>query len=300
MTTSNPGSGGTGQYATSSGVGGVAPPTGRGAEAAQTTETQGEAGAMVSAVVDQAKDTVSGLVDQATEQTKPRLEGQKERAADGLGSTAHALRKTSRELRDQEEAAPIADYAEKAAARVERMADYLREREIGELIGEVEDFARRQPVLFVGGAFTLGLLAARFLKSSGERGTSQRGTGRPTVRGYLPAPGQTSASRSRPTGAYAPPPIRPMAPQTQMPGRYPAPERGTMRSPGAGTAPFTQHTPASDASRMPPATPPHTAASQVGQHEANRMPGGGAAGSGSGPRPATGTTPGQRSDGGRA
>jgi hypothetical protein len=36
------------------------------------------------------------------------------------------------------------------------------------MIQEVERFARRQPALFLGGAFTLGLIAARFLKSSSE------------------------------------------------------------------------------------------------------------------------------------
>jgi hypothetical protein len=37
------------------------------------------------------------------------------------------------------------------------------------VIGQVEDFARRQPVAFIGGAALLGFLASRFLKSSTER-----------------------------------------------------------------------------------------------------------------------------------
>jgi hypothetical protein len=34
-----------------------------------------------------------------------------------------------------------------------------------QIIGNVEDAARRQPLLFLGGAFALGLVAARVLKA---------------------------------------------------------------------------------------------------------------------------------------
>ncbi len=48
-------------------------------------------------------------------------------------------------------------------------------------MGDVEDFARREPVLFVTGGLALGLLAARLLKSSsgGSSGGSsgESGTG---------------------------------------------------------------------------------------------------------------------------
>ena len=37
----------------------------------------------------------------------------------------------------------------------------------------VEDIARRQPALFIGGAFVLGLVAARLLKSSAAGGNAQ-------------------------------------------------------------------------------------------------------------------------------
>jgi len=235
MTTNHPGAGASGQ-GTSAGM--TADRT-----RATGAESGGEVTGAIGAAVDQAKEKAGELVDQATEQAKPRLENQKERAADGLSSAAHALRQTSRHLREQEESSPIVGYTERAADRVERLADYLREREIGDLIGEVEDFARRQPVLFVGGAFTLGLLAARFLKSSGQRGTTQQGGRQQPIGGYLPAAGQTTGSRPRPTGAYAPPPVRPTGPQGQMPGQYPTAGGGFADGtpggprPGTGMAP---------------------------------------------------------------
>jgi hypothetical protein len=52
---------------------------------------------------------------------------------------------------------------------LERFSGYLSEREVGDLVYEAEDYARRHSAYFVGGAFLLGLLGARFLKSSTPR-----------------------------------------------------------------------------------------------------------------------------------
>jgi hypothetical protein len=46
------------------------------------------------------------------------------------------------------------------------VAEYLREADGGRMARDLESLARRQPALVFGGAFALGLIAARFLKSS--------------------------------------------------------------------------------------------------------------------------------------
>jgi hypothetical protein len=51
------------------------------------------------------------------------------------------------------------------------VSGYLEARDIQDLVGEAESLARRSPALFLGGAFTLGVLAARFLKSSSPDGS---------------------------------------------------------------------------------------------------------------------------------
>jgi hypothetical protein len=45
------------------------------------------------------------------------------------------------------------------------VADTIRERDVRELVGDVQEFARQQPTLFFGGAVILGFAALRFLKS---------------------------------------------------------------------------------------------------------------------------------------
>lgn len=115
----------------------------------------------------QARQQAGQVMDQARSQALSQLEQQKQRASGGLGNVAQALRQTGEQLRQQEHS-PLAQYADRAAVVVERASGYLDHHDARQLINEVERFARSQPALFLGGAFTLGLFAARFLKSSGD------------------------------------------------------------------------------------------------------------------------------------
>ena len=96
------------------------------------------------------------------------LETQTGRAADQLGSVANALHKAAEQLNDENNGT-AARYAGQAADRVEQVADMLRNSTVDDMVGQVERFARRQPEVFVGAAFAVGFLFARFVKSSGER-----------------------------------------------------------------------------------------------------------------------------------
>lgn len=122
----------------------------------------------VGQVADQAQEKVGQVADQAKQQATSRLESGREGAVDGLGSVAQAIRQTGQGLREQDQGT-IGQYADQAAEQVERLASYLRQHDVGQLIDETERFARRRPGLFLGGGVALGLLVARFLKSSGER-----------------------------------------------------------------------------------------------------------------------------------
>src|SRR5918911_4028667 len=151
--------------------------TGRGAESGFTTaQDQEQGGAAVEQAKDKAQELASRAQEKAGEQVESGLARGKSRAAEALGGVAQSLRLSSQHLRDQNQEG-TGRYVEKAAQQVERLSSYLQNRDVGEVIDEVEDFARRQPALFLGGAFALGLLGARFLKSSrrGEVGTAGGG-----------------------------------------------------------------------------------------------------------------------------
>ena len=107
----------------------------------------------------------TGMVDRVRQTAAAQLTTQKTRATEALGSVAAALRQSSQPLRDNNQAT-LADYAGKAADQLEQFSTRFRERDLTELMDDVNRFARRQPALFVGAAFAAGVLAARFLKSS--------------------------------------------------------------------------------------------------------------------------------------
>lgn len=118
----------------------------------------------------------SGIVDTVRERAAAQLTTQKDRALDGLGGVADAVRKTTQSLREQQHET-LAGYVEQAADQIERFSRNLKNKDVGELVRDAQGLARRQPALFVGSAFAIGLLGARFFKSSSpDRGTYASGT----------------------------------------------------------------------------------------------------------------------------
>ena len=108
------------------------------------------------------------LADEAKAKGSSMLRDQQHFFAAQIGSLAEALHQTAQHLAAQEKSG-LAQYTDQAAAGLERFSHSLRDRDFNTVAGQVEDFARRQPVAFIGGAALLGFLASRFLKSSAER-----------------------------------------------------------------------------------------------------------------------------------
>ena len=152
-------------------------------------------------VADQAQTTAGQVTQQAKQQATSQLESQKARAVDSLVTVAQALRQTGQHLHQQDQAT-VGGYVEQAAERIESLTNYLRAREVPELVAETQDFARRQPGLFLTGAVALGFIGARFLMSSGQRAArrSSYAAGGPT---YPSSYGQAAAYPSATGAAYA-------------------------------------------------------------------------------------------------
>jgi hypothetical protein len=117
--------------------------------------------------------TKDGIVGRVRERAAAQLSTQKDRATDGLGSVAQAVRQSTRQLRDSKHET-IAQYVEKAADQIDRASNELKNRDVSQLVNDVQRFARKQPALFVGSAFALGIVGARFLKSSADNQRQQR------------------------------------------------------------------------------------------------------------------------------
>lgn len=119
--------------------------------------------------VSQVKESVMNAGAQIKEEARQRAQSlfadQKRRAVSELESIADALRQSGRRLKEQEQEG-MAHYADRFADRVERISEVVRDKDIGHLVGEVETFARRQPALFLVGAFAAGFFVARLIKST--------------------------------------------------------------------------------------------------------------------------------------
>lgn len=142
-------------------------------EASRTLPGNGHQGGPTE-LAEKAKQTASQLASEVKDGAKERasavLSQQKDRAASSIEGVAGALHDTGRSLHDQGMALPVDQYVDRAADQIARMGDYLRRRTLGELVSDAEQFARREPAVFLGGAFALGLLAGRLLKSSRQDG----------------------------------------------------------------------------------------------------------------------------------
>lgn len=90
------------------------------------------------------------------------LREQKDRMADAVHGLAEALRRTADSL-EREENVAVARYADQAAVQVDRWSDTVRQRDIADILAVAEDFARRQPSLFLASAVAAGFVLGRVL-----------------------------------------------------------------------------------------------------------------------------------------
>ena len=120
-------------------------------------------------VVEQAKTSFRQVRDSAASS----LTDSRNKAADSMGSIAGAVRSTGDRLRSENQAS-VANLTDSLADQVERLSSYLRSRDLSGVREDLETFARRQPAVAIGVALAVGVLGARFIKSSQRPGGSQR------------------------------------------------------------------------------------------------------------------------------
>lgn len=131
-------------------------------------------------LLQQAKQTTNEVVSQVQQQASAQINRQKESAASELSTVVNAVRRFGETLNNEGQG-PIArfaaQYGDKAAEGLDRVARYLREQEPKKVLNDVQSFGRRQPALMIGGAFLLGFAGARIIKSSMDAASGSMNTG---------------------------------------------------------------------------------------------------------------------------
>ena len=116
-----------------------------------------------SQAADDAKGAAASIAEQARARLNEIVDQQKAAGADKIAGVAKAAHSAASDL---DETNPhMARLVRSAADGVERIADDVRSRDIGEVFSTLADFGRRQPVAFFGGAVLAGFILSRFFKS---------------------------------------------------------------------------------------------------------------------------------------
>ncbi|MEV2238921.1 hypothetical protein [Micromonospora sp. NPDC049891] len=97
---------------------------------------------------------------------------QQRRAAGGLRSLADEMRSMAD---NGGQAGPVSELARQASDRVHGVAGWLEQREPGDLLTEVRDYARRNPGTFLVGAALLGVVAGRLTRNLSAGGDDRPG-----------------------------------------------------------------------------------------------------------------------------
>jgi len=106
-------------------------------------------------------------VGELAEQAKSMMGEQKDLLAEQLGGVSDALQKVAAELEDDGQIS--ARYVRMVADGADRVTTSLRDNNVDDLLDLVQDFGRKQPVVFLGAAALLGFAASRFVAASATR-----------------------------------------------------------------------------------------------------------------------------------
>jgi hypothetical protein len=190
----------------------------------RTTETPSRAEAAQGAgehLTDRARKKAGEVMEQAgetahdmRERARSAVDQQKDAAAGRIEGVAQALRSASDDLEHRGQPM-VAEYSRQVAEGLESMANWVSRRNIDDMVGGIEDFARQRPIAFMGGAMVAGFALARFMKSSSARrsrpggsdyGREYRGTsgsyGQGSYRPGMPRRSEYGGANTGTSGSY--------------------------------------------------------------------------------------------------
>ena len=205
-------------------------------------QVAGTAAEQAKTVAQEATAQARDLAGEARGQVQQQARNGQQKATDGI----HALSAELREMAGSgAQQGTVSEVARQVADRADRLADWLGEREPGDLVEEVRAFARRRPGMFLTGAALAGVVVGRLTRGAVDAARSESGTGPIPPRRYGDVPAGAAVSGTStygtavpPPPVAAPPPTPPVAPPPVPPVAPPsAPPSATTLPPSATTLP---------------------------------------------------------------
>ena len=125
------------------------------------------------------KQNVEEKANQVTKQVADKAQSSFENArgkvSEQFTAVARAIESAADTL-EQNDQSGLSQKVQQYVQKAENASRYLQNKSPRELKDDLDRFARKSPAWFFGGAVLLGLLAARFLKSSEQKGSVEYGT----------------------------------------------------------------------------------------------------------------------------
>jgi hypothetical protein len=134
----------------------------------QTRSEPNGAGARAHEAAGQAQEKAQQAAGQARNRVRDEVDTRSTQAGQQAETVASDVRSVGEHLRSEGKDKP-AEYADKAAARVAELGDYLRRSDGDAILRDVEKFGRDKPWAVMAGGVVLGIAASRFLKASSSR-----------------------------------------------------------------------------------------------------------------------------------
>ncbi|HEY8259338.1 MAG TPA: hypothetical protein VIG08_16895 [Gemmatimonadales bacterium] len=127
-----------------------------------------DARAQLAEVKDRVVEHARTSIRQARDSAASSLTDSRRQAADQIAGVASALKRTSEHLRSDNRGS-IASLTESLSQHADQASSYIRDSNLAKMRQDAEQLARRRPGAVLGATFAVGLLLARFLRSSQGR-----------------------------------------------------------------------------------------------------------------------------------
>lgn len=133
--------------------------------AASKTSAADKAKQKASDVADHAKTAASDVADNVKASAKSQARAAKTSVANEVSGVASALRTAAEEMRS---GSPQERTMGQIAESLADASDAIQNKDLGAMVQDVSRFARKSPLLFLGGAAVVGFAATRFAKASND------------------------------------------------------------------------------------------------------------------------------------
>ncbi|MET0235664.1 MAG: hypothetical protein ABW224_13555 [Kibdelosporangium sp.] len=183
-------------------------------------------------VVEETTRQARNLLDEGRQQLTEQARDSQQKAAQGL----HTLADQLDEMRSSTDGSGIGpEVVHQAAGHARTAADWLENRQPGDLLTELRGFARRKPGLFLAGAAVAGILVGRLTRGvvTAQSSDSTGGAKKPAddsgpahAADQYPPASYEPATAPQPVPVYSQPPAAPGYSQPPAPAYYEPPVLG--------------------------------------------------------------------------